>query len=210
MYMASLNEYRPTEYSQAWMKMWLIDNRRLEIAKKFQLARTSLIRTVYSKYYPLLLPKVEPLLVYFEQQSAMAKDINELLGFEGNFVKSFYGEVSRHYGVINFRREPQEGKGINSYITHGNYLAYGIAGTVLWIMGIPFSLPLSHGTTRRGGLVFDVADLYKEALVLNLAFEHGIEGNDSRLLRKDVIDFFDKNNIIRYIFQYIKEITEIL
>ena len=54
----------------------------------------------------------------------------------------------------------------NRFLDHGNYLAYGLAATACWVMRLPHGLSVLHGKTRRGGLVFDVADLIKDALVL--------------------------------------------
>ncbi len=56
------------------------------------------------------------------------------------------------------------------YANHGNYLTYGLAATTLWVLGIPHGFAVIHGKTRRGALVFDVADLIKDAIVLPLAF----------------------------------------
>ena len=58
---------------------------------------------------------------------------------------------------------------INS-LNHGNYLAYGLAATALWVLGIPHAFAVMHGKTRKGALVFDVADLIKDAVVLPLSF----------------------------------------
>lgn len=58
----------------------------------------------------------------------------------------------------------------NSRIDHGNYLAYGVAGAALWTLGIPAGLSVLHGKTRPGGLVFDIADSFKDAIILPSAF----------------------------------------
>jgi hypothetical protein len=59
---------------------------------------------------------------------------------------------------------------------HGNYLAYGLGATATWVLGLPHGLAVLHGKTRRGGLVFDVADLVKDALVLPQAFLSAVKG----------------------------------
>ena len=58
----------------------------------------------------------------------------------------------------------------NDFLNHGNYLAYGLAACTLWVLGIPHGFAVMHGKTRRGALVFDVADLIKDTLVLPWAF----------------------------------------
>jgi CRISPR-associated protein Cas1 len=49
-------------------------------------------------------------------------------------------------------------------------LAYGLGGTAIWARGIPPSLPVVHGRSNAGGLVFDLADVVKDALILPTAF----------------------------------------
>lgn len=41
----------------------------------------------------------------------------------------------------------------NRLLDHGNYLAYGLAATTLWVLGIPHGFAVMHGKTRRGALV---------------------------------------------------------
>src|SRR5690625_3811128 len=38
------SEYRPTEYLQQWVRFWFDDNKRLEAAKLFQLARLNFLK----------------------------------------------------------------------------------------------------------------------------------------------------------------------
>jgi CRISPR-associated protein Cas1 len=64
---------------------------------------------------------------------------------------------------------------VNGFLDHGNYIAYGYAAVVLHTLGIPFAFPVLHGKTRRGALVFDVADIIKDALVMPLAFQFGMD-----------------------------------
>jgi hypothetical protein len=58
----------------------------------------------------------------------------------------------------------------NRFLDHGNYLAYGLGATAAWVLGLPHGLAVLHGKTRRGGLVFDIADLIKDAVILPQAF----------------------------------------
>ena len=64
---------------------------------------------------------------------------------------------------------PKNGSGsdpANRFLDHGNYLAYGLGATAAWVLGLPHGLAVLHGKTRRGGLVFDIADLMKDAVIL--------------------------------------------
>ena len=71
----------------------------------------------------------------------------------------------------------------NSFIDHGNYIAYGYAASSLNVLGISFAFPVMHGKTRRGGLVFDVADLFKDALVPRTAIERDKSGEKGLAVR---------------------------
>lgn len=59
---------------------------------------------------------------------------------------------------------------INNFLNHGNYLVYGLAATALWVLGIPHGFAVVHGKNRRGALVFDNADVIKDAIVLPWTF----------------------------------------
>ena len=91
-----------------------------------------------------------------------------------------YGEFSR----------AKQGGGIdlaNRFLDHGNYLAYGLGATATWAIGLPHGLAVMHGKTRRGGLVFDAADVIKDALVLPQAFISAMAGESEQEFRQRCI-----------------------
>jgi CRISPR-associated protein Cas1 len=53
-------------------------------------------------------------------------------------------------------------------------------------------------------LVFDIADLFKDAVVLPLAFEAGSEGWDNKKFRGVLINRCQKLNILDILFDLIK------
>ena len=120
----------------------------------------------------------------FEYRLGDVGSIQELLGVEGQFSKACYKFFAQASGLSDFgefRREAGSGteggshtkdpfRLVNRLIDHGNYLAYGMAGGALWALGIPPHMSIFHGKTRAGGLVFDLADSFKDALVLPIAF----------------------------------------
>jgi len=53
-----------------------------------------------------------------------------------------------------------------------------------WVLGLPHGLAVLHGKTRRGGLVFDVADLIKDALILPQAFIAAMAGEEEQEFRQ--------------------------
>jgi CRISPR-associated protein Cas1 len=48
-WMSPQSEYRPTEYIQGWMSFWFDDEKRLQAAKQFQVARLGYLKQVWSK-----------------------------------------------------------------------------------------------------------------------------------------------------------------
>lgn len=120
----------------------------------------------------------------FERSLGSVTDTRTLLGYEGTFAKACYAAFGEWAGVKGFRRTPGEAdedapdmvRAVNRLVDHGNYLAYGMAGAALWVLGIPPHMSVLHGKTRPGGLVFDVADAFKDAFVLPLAFAGAVGG----------------------------------
>ena len=78
-----------------------------------------------------------------------------------------------------------------SLLRHGWRGALGI--------GIPPHLSIFHGKTRAGGLVFDLADAFKDALVLPLSFSVATrkKGDDpEKMFRAKLIEAFDDHKIL--------------
>lgn len=149
----------------------------------------------------------------FEANLDACESITQLLGFEGSFSKICYAEFSSFSGLPKehvFRRNAGAGntnssdtdpiKLVNRLIDHGNYLCYGMAGAALWALGIPPHMSVFHGKTRAGGLVFDLADSFKDAMVLPIAFSLAKEKN-SKEAEKDfrgrLINAFDDRQILK-------------
>ena len=93
----------------------------------------------------------------------------------------------------------------NAFLNHGNYLAYGLAASTLWVLGIPHGFAVMHGKTRRGALVFDVADLIKDAVVLPWAFICAKEGMSEQDFRQQCLINFATHNVLDFMFDTVKE-----
>jgi CRISPR-associated protein Cas1 len=162
------SEYRPTEYVQAWLKLWFNDNNRLFVAKAFQGARINYLKTVWSKDRDLKAEgisindlDISKALNGYSDQLESAESAGELLQIEALLTKQLYRNVAKSTKLESFVRDRESEDLANSFLNHGNYLAYGLAATTLWVLGIPHGFAVMHGKTRRGALVFDVADLVK-------------------------------------------------
>ena len=173
------SEYRPTEYLQQWVKFWFNDALRLEAAKTFQRARIARVRGHWLHSRPLRdegfggdAQGLEAVLTEALQAIDQAANQTILLTDEARLTKQLYKFAARAVNYGDFVRG-KRGSGAdpaNRFLDHGNYLAYGLAASATWVLGLPHGLAVLHGKTRRGGLVFDVADLVKEAVILPQAF----------------------------------------
>lgn len=134
----------------------------------------------------------------------------KLMALEGRITKQLYRAYAQIASTRDFRRE--HGKRdrssreavINGRLDQGNYIAYGLAGATLWTLGIPASLSVFHGKTRAGGLVFDLADVFKDAIVLPMAF--GSYADDAEF-RLKLIDLLHDKQILKRCFEVMERIT---
>ena len=210
LFLSSQSEYRPTEYLQAWVKFWWDESKRLQVAKFFQQQRCEFVREAWKEIKNLPVDPA-PLIATYQQQILTARDNQQLMGFEANFSKGLYALLARHFKVKNFERKPGAGDARdahNSYLDHGNYLAYGLAATVLWVLGIPHAMPVSHGMTRRGALVFDVADMVKDAVILPTAFMAASQKQSDQEMRNQCIAFLDQMETLPFLFKKMKAVLQ--
>ncbi len=207
-----LSEYRPTEYMQDWMRIWLNDDARLFAAKELLKQRVAWTQQWWQGNNILTDASIGACSLNpdtFFREIEYAKDNQNLLLAEARWAKTIYKTLAQGFHLKNFTRE--EGKGasesiadmVNGYIDHGNYIAYGYAAVALNGLGISFALPLLHGKTRRGALVFDIADLVKDAVVLPLGFVAGTQGWSNQEFRKELIDCCQRKNIMDHLFSFI-------
>lgn len=62
-----------------------------------------------------------------------------------------------------------------------------------------------HGKTRRGALVFDVADLIKDAIVLPWAFVCAKEKVTEQEFRQQILQKFTEHKALEFMFDQVKE-----
>jgi hypothetical protein len=96
----------------------------------------------------------------------------------------------------------------NRFLDHGNYLAYGLGATATWVLGLPHGLAVLHGKTRRGGLVFDAADLVKDAAILPQAFLSAMRGDDEQAFRRNCIEALTRSESLDFIIDSLKAIAD--
>jgi CRISPR-associated protein Cas1 len=115
-----------------------------------------------------------------------AKSGEECMGIESGFMKKCYHLHSLTYG---FKWSRKQDLNIKSplKINYLNHLCYSTASVVIDHLGYDLDVGLLHGRSKGGGLVFDLADVFKPTYSLELSFKN--LGASNKDLRKQ---FFDK------------------
>jgi CRISPR-associated protein Cas1 len=212
------SEYRPTEYLHGWMKFWFDDDKRLGAAKMMQQQRIHFLQQVWAKNSDLKTegfnandPQIKSALDTFHQRTAAATKPSDLLLTEAQLTKVLYKYAANNTSIKDFSRQHQPGKDssdkANDFLNHGNYLAYGLAASCLWVLGIPHGFALMHGKTRRGALVFDVADLIKDAIVLPWAFVCAKENATEQEFRQQILQAFTDHKALDFMFDTVKKVA---
>ena len=213
------SEYRPTEYLQGWMGFWFDEAARFAAAKTFQQARIDFIKTVWNKDRELKAEGFDfdskeiqtALDTYYTRLEAASKSADLMLT-EAQLTKVLYNYAANTTNLEGFTRQHQGSDKnhidkANDFLNHGNYLAYGLAACTLWVLGIPHGFAVMHGKTRRGALVFDVADLIKDALVLPWAFICAKEKATEQEFRQQILQVFTDHKALDFMFEQVKRVA---
>lgn len=204
------SEYRPTEYMQGWMSFWFDEKKRLDVAKQFQVARVEYIRKVWAKDRDLQAEgfylddqDIQQALSGFEKKIPNMTKVGDLLLAEAQTTKQLY-KIAATRCKLKFERNAEYGDLANDFLNRGNYLAYGLAATTLWVLGVSHSFAVMHGKTRRGALVFDIADLIKDAVVLPWAFICAKDGLKEQDFRALLLQKFTQHKCLDWMFDQVK------
>jgi len=209
------SEYRPTEYLQAWVQFWFDDALRLHAAQQLQTRRLQRLlaawntRALREAGFTVDLARLQALVQQFTPRIANAPDVTALLTDEAQLTKALFKLAVDAVGYGEFTRA-KRGTGTdaaNRFLDHGNYLAYGLGATATWVLGLPHGLAVLHGKTRRGGLVFDAADLVKDAAILPQAFLSAMRGDDEQQFRRQCIEALTQNESLDFMIDTLKDIA---
>jgi len=209
------SEYRPTEYLQAWVKFWFDDDLRLAAAKQLQSQRLDRLlkewntRALREAGFQVDVARLQALTNQFKTLVANAPDVTVLLTDEARLTKALFKLAVDATGYGDFTRA-KRGTGTdaaNRFLDHGNYLGYGLGATATWVLGLPHGLAVLHGKTRRGGLVFDAADLVKDASILPQAFLSAMRGDDEQAFRRNCIEALTRSESLDFIIDSLKVIA---
>ncbi|NLR76964.1 type I-F CRISPR-associated endonuclease Cas1f [Leeia aquatica] len=212
------SEYRPTEYLQCWVRFWFDEQKRLAAAKQLQQARLLRIRECWGDNrkreetgFKLDTTLLEAQLQAAEEDILNAADHASLLAAEARLSKQLFRLAAQatQYGDFTRAKRGSGADPANRFLDHGNYLAYGLAATATWVVGLPHGLAILHGKTRRGGLVFDAADLIKDALILPQAFISAMRGEDEQTFRQHCISQLTRREALDDMIELLKTIAEV-
>ncbi len=208
------SEYRPTEYLQGWLGFWFDDERRLITAKLLQHTRIDYLQKVWRKDRDMKLAGFDlgdhalaRALDSYQISIDTATKTSELLSAEAKLTKQLYKFAAQLTNMKEFVREREATDIANGFLNHGNYLAYGLAASTLWVLGIPHGFAVMHGKTRRGALVFDVADIIKDAIVLPWAFICAKENATEQEFRQQCLQAFTDHKALDTMFDQVKTLA---
>lgn len=210
------SEYRPTDYLQLWVRFWFDDSLRLEAAKAIQWARLAFLekhwlgrRELADAGFTIAEARLRSMLAQSRHSVGAATDGMALLTEEARLTKTLFKLAGDATDYGDFVRA-KNGSGhdpANRFLDHGNYLAYGLGATAAWVLGLPHGLAVLHGKTRRGGLVFDIADLVKDALILPQAFLSAMRGDDEQAFREACISSLVRAEALDFMIDTVKAIA---
>lgn len=210
------SEYRPTEYLQRWVAFWFDEPCRVEAAREFQRARLERIRSNWldsrrltEAGFAVDQSRLIDLLDRNASAITEASNTTDLLTLEARLTKDLFGLAAGTVGYGEFTRAKQ-GSGndpANRFLDHGNYLAYGLGATATWVLGLPHGLSVLHGKTRRGGLVFDVADLVKDAVILPQAFVSAMRGDEDQEFRQACIEALTQTEALDFMIDTVQSVA---
>lgn len=210
------SEYRPTEYLQHWVRFWFDDALRLAAAKALQHARLERLATHWSTDrdlreagFDVSTEELSDAVAANRAAIEHATTTNDLLALEARLTKRLFRLAARAVEYGEFTRA-KRGGGIdpaNRFLDHGNYLAYGLGATTAWVLGLPHGLAVLHGKTRRGALVFDIADLVKDAVILPQAFISAARGDEEQAFRQACIERLTRSEALDFMIDTTKAIA---
>jgi len=210
------SEYRPTQYLQWWVSFWFDTDRRLAAAKMLQRARIQRIhetwlgnRRLENAGFRVDKDRLAQVLPASLERMTEACDVTMLLTEEARLTKRLFQLAAAATNYSGFTRA-KRGAGddpANRFLDHGNYLAYGLGAVATWVLGLSHGLAVLHGTTRRGGLVFDAADLVKDATILPQAFLSAMAGHEEQEFREACIENLTESESLDFMIDTLKVIA---
>jgi CRISPR-associated protein Cas1 len=117
----------------------------------------------------------------FQEEVDPNLTIEQLRGWEGRRVRDAYARASAETGLPWYGRNYDRGAWgqadpVNRALSAANSCLYGLCHAAILSLGFSPALGFIH-TGKQLSFVYDVADLYKTALTIPVAFECAVEGS---------------------------------
>lgn len=134
----------------------------------------------------------------FTDVDVSSKSLSELMALEGKRVQKCYANLATKYFVAWGGRSYKPGEFAlsdltNKIITAGNAALYALVSSIVHALGLSPRIGFVHSGSPLP-LVYDIADLYKEELVFDMAFSLTVKMADE-YNRYTALDEF-KNRVI--------------
>src|SRR5690625_1356136 len=155
------------------------DYRRLKIAKAIVLAILSNVHTSLYHYYKHGKKEVKAYLDYIKnelyEKIENAKNIKELLSYEGEIWQGFYGSFNYFLDkdfTMNKRVKRPADNPINALISFGNSLLYTKTITAIYRTHLNQSISYLHEPSKaRFSLSLDISETFKPIIVFKTIFD---------------------------------------
>lgn len=113
-----------------------------------------------------------------KDQIDILDSVEKILLYEARWAKKIYKEFAIQYNVQDFTRDFEHKRKsispvdvVNERLNILNNLFYSVCTSIILATNLSPSIAILHGESRRGGLAFDLADLFKTSLIFDLAFK---------------------------------------
>lgn len=155
------------------------DIKRYEIAKEMFLSNahnTLSVLKYYNKKYNNLINNIDNIEKLINQFNIMDENkIDKLLISEARIKQEYYNSFSKIIRNNNFNfsirsKNPPKDE-VNAMLSFGYAILYSIIENAIYRSSLDISFPFIHSNIRRkGGLQFDIADIFKPVLIDRLVF----------------------------------------
>ena len=194
-------ENRQLEPEGLMNQVYLVKNKKLEIAKELFKIRLDLIKQ------KTLVVEIDLDLEKAFEKIEETTTIEQLLGKEGFFHRSLYKKYATKYKIDDFKRNFEyktkteenfkfSSVNVNERLNKLHSTLYSFVSSVCLSANLLPSLAFIHGKKRRGGLAFDLADIIKNVITSDLCFDKNYE--DKKLY------FYLKNRLVENNYFYTK------
>ncbi|MDE0118852.1 MAG: CRISPR-associated endonuclease Cas1 [Bdellovibrionales bacterium] len=131
--------------------------------------------------------------------------INTLLSKEGAWARQAYKSLAVQYEIPYVKRgKPFRGK--KDPLTFLNFLSYSLADLTILHLGYDPNIGVLHGRTKGGGLSYDLADIVKPIVALELSFQAIKEEWSLTEIKNQFMKLVLEIDVLNYLLKTLKEV----